>query len=241
MTADLSESHTGCWTHTPRRRRRRRARSILACIIREGSRMGRSLPGSAGLRDRDGRSVPVPVRRPNPRAMAAVARQRYHVAERLRELEAETRAARGTRARAADAGRRSRRRRAARPCRGQKRLDSIGCCRGCSDEAVEVARRQERPASDKSDSVNQEPPRTTLPSPTNRFPLRRLREAQPPAAAISGICSGQYGARVRWMVGTVIATTAATWSTPRSAPTTRRAYASVALPPRRVARRAPVR
>ena len=36
-------------------------------------------------------AVPVPVRRPDPWAMAAVARQRDHAAERLRKLEAENR------------------------------------------------------------------------------------------------------------------------------------------------------
>ena len=36
-------------------------------------------------------AVPASARRPDPWAMAAVARQRHHVAERLRELEAENR------------------------------------------------------------------------------------------------------------------------------------------------------
>ena len=71
--------------------------------------------------------VPVPARRPDPWAMAAVARQRHHAAERLGKLEAENRELRAAleherRTRAAEVDAAERRGRVAAEATGQHRV-----------------------------------------------------------------------------------------------------------------------
>ena len=83
-----------------------------------------------GLRlvtDIEPRPVPVPARRPDPWAMAAVARQRHHAAERRGKLEAENRELRAAleherRTRAAEVDAAERRGRVAAEATGQHRV-----------------------------------------------------------------------------------------------------------------------